>query len=234
MYRSQPRYTFAAVSLALMILAQGFQELAYRLWIPKSRGLEDDLLICLLPIEHLRAMLVMGTIVLLVVPFAVLALRYARTAPLASLLGFVFGAAFIGFEFSHRSLDFFLVGGKWAREFASANLAERASIFARVERWNEISEAWYFPLLFSHLLSSCAFLAATWGDIGRGGAYYLAPLAFALNVLRLSGRLLSSFAGQKWLAGLNENLYFPAVLLVDTLLLVWFVFVGRNEAQEKP
>ena len=157
MYRSQPRYTFAAVSLALLILAQTFQELAYRFWIPKSRGPEDDLLIYLQPIERLRAMLVLGTIVLLIVPFAVLALRYTKTAPLASLLGLIFGVGFVGFEFCHRSLDFFLVGGKWAREFTSANLAERASILARLERWNEISEAWYFPLLLSYLCHPARF-----------------------------------------------------------------------------
>jgi hypothetical protein len=42
----------------------------------------------------------------------VIARRYASTAPWASLVGRIFGVAFIGCEFAQPSLDLFLVGGK--------------------------------------------------------------------------------------------------------------------------
>jgi hypothetical protein len=71
----------------------------------------------------------MGTIVVLIVPFVVITLRCFKVAPMVSVLGLVFGVAFIGFEVSHRSMDFFVVGERWANQFAQANSsAEREAI----------------------------------------------------------------------------------------------------------
>jgi hypothetical protein len=226
-------YVLGGICIALFIAAQTFQQSAYRFWIPISQGPQDDLLTYLLPIDRARAILIMSTIVMLTVPFVVIALRSFKAAPVASILGLVFGVAFIGFETSHRSLDFFVVGGKWADQFAHAgSSAEREAILQRFALWNEMVQGWYFPLMLSYLLSSCSFAVATWKDKGRGRWYYLAPIAFALNALRLLGRLLSNYAGLKWLDGFNGSLYFPAVVTIDTLLVVWFFFLARQAAAE--
>src|SRR5262249_19276716 len=119
MAEARRRYFAAGVCIVAFIAAQTFQELASRFWIPVSHGPRDDLIAYLLPIDRVRAILVASTIVSLMVPFAVVAWRYFKIAPVMSVLGVVFGAAFIGFEISHRSMDFFVVGMKWAREFAS-------------------------------------------------------------------------------------------------------------------
>src|SRR5271157_4114969 len=208
------RYRLAAFFVFLFLAAQTFQELAYRLWIPATNGPADELLNYLLPIDKVRSLLIMGTIVGLIVPFAVIALRYRNRAPLASLIGIVFGAAFIGFELAHRSVDFFVIG-QWAREFASASGSQRELVLQRFASWNEMVRGWHFPLLLSYLLASCAFAVATGTDRHRGGWYSLAPLAYVLNALRLLGRILSTFAAQRWLDGLNDKLYFPAVFVIN-------------------
>jgi hypothetical protein len=227
------RYVVSGFCMLLFIAAQAFQEFAYRFWIPVSHGLQDDLLIYLLPIDKVRAILIMCTIVVLIVPFVVIALRYFKIAPLASVLGLIFGTAFIGFELAHRSVDVFVIGAKWARQFASAPPgAGREVVLQHFAVWNEMVQGWFFPLMVSYLLASCSFAIATWTDKNRGGWYYLAPVAYGLNALRLLGRILSTFVGQKWLDGLNDRFYFPGVLTINSLLVIWF-FVQAKDSKEE-
>jgi hypothetical protein len=232
---ARAHYIAAGLSLAAFIVAQSFQELAYRLWIPAARNPQEELLLYLLPVDQARALAIMGTIVLLLVPFAVIALRYRQTAPLASTLGLIFGVAFVGFETIHRSMDFFVVGHIWAHQFAqAASGPERDAILLRYAHWNGILKGWFFPQLLSYLLASCAFAVATWQDVRRARWYYLAPIAYALNALRLLGRMLSNYAGLAWLNGLNENLYFPTVFTINLLLVIWFFHLASNELNDHP
>jgi hypothetical protein len=87
--------------------------------------------------------------------------------------------------------------------------------------------------MLSLLLSSCSFAFALWKDRLRNRWYWLATLAFSLNALRLVGRLLSTFASQKWLDGFNNSLYFPAVLIITSLLTTWFFFMAWEESNHK-
>ena len=57
-------------------------------------------------------------------------------------------------------------------------------------------------------------------------------MAFFLNALRLLGRLLSTYGGQTWLAGLNDRFYFPAVALINGMVVVWFFHLAKSEAAE--
>jgi hypothetical protein len=133
------RYVLGGVCIVLFIAAQTFQQFTYWFWVPISHSPQDDLRTYLLPMDRARAILIMGTIVVLIVPFVVITLRSFKAAPVASILGLVFGAAFIGFELSHRSMDFFVVGGKWANQFAHAGSStEREAILQRFASWNEM------------------------------------------------------------------------------------------------
>jgi hypothetical protein len=60
---------------------------------------------------------------------------------------------FICFEVSHRSIDFFVVGARWANQFAHAtSSAERETLLQRFALWNEMAQGWFFPLMLSYLL----------------------------------------------------------------------------------
>ena len=61
----------------------------------------------------------------------------------------------------------------------------------------------------------------------------LATTAFTLNALRLLGRILSTFAGQTWPSGLDDKFYFPAVFVINALLVAWLFHLAKtyNEAQ---
>ncbi len=85
--------------------------------------------------------------------------------------------------------------------------------------------------MLSYLLSSCLFAFAVFKD--KDSWHGVAMIAFSLNALRLLGRISSTFAGQTWLAGLNDNLYFPAVATINLLLFAWFLHLARC-ARTKP
>ena len=222
----------AAICVLCFIAAQTFQELAVRFWITESHGPTDDLAIYLLPVDQVRAALIGITILLLMIPFTVIALRYRTVAPLASIIGLIAGAAFVGLEIVHRSMDFFVVGKQWAYQFRNATGAERDLILHYFSLWNEIVQGWYFPLMLSYFIASICFAVAIASGRGRGAFYWLAPIAYSLNALRLLGRMMSNFAGQHWLDGFNGKLYFPAVLVINGLLASWFFYMARQRKVE--
>jgi hypothetical protein len=133
--------------LFFFLAAQTFQSIALAYWIPAAQTAQENLATYLLPVDQARAALVGVTILLLIVPYLVIALRYFGRDPVFSLLGFVFGVGFIGAECAQRSIDFFLVGARWARELNDSSGITREILLRRFDLWNDITAAWYFPLL---------------------------------------------------------------------------------------
>jgi len=231
MKQTSRRYALAGFCVLSFLLAQTFQEFADWLWIPKPNSPQDELLVYLLRADQVRALLVMGTLLLLIMPYVVIALRYWKVSPLASALALIFGAAFVGFEISARSVDFFVVGQRWAHQLASAaTSADRDAILQKFAMWNDMMLGWTFPLRLSAFLASCAFAVATSNE--TGGWRKLALIAFVLNAIRLLGRLLSTFAGQHWLDSFNDSLYFPVVFVINSMLVLWFFLMARSAAGE--
>jgi hypothetical protein len=202
------RYTAGAGGLLAFILAQTFQELAYRFWIPASHGPADDLRIIQLPIDRIRALLILATIVGLLIPYVALAINRFRAAPMASMLGLIGIVVFVIAEAFPRSIDLFV-----------ATDVDRYTMRLAIEH------GWFFVTMISYLLASVAWAVATWRDEPRW--HWLAPGAFALNALRLVGRIASTFGGLTWLDALNAQAYYPAVLVVNGMLVAWFVLQAR-------
>jgi hypothetical protein len=96
--------------------------------------------------------------------------------------------------------------------------------------WNDMMLGWNFPLRLSAFLASCTFVVATSNE--KAGWYRLGQIAFVLNSLRLLGRLLSTFAGQHWLDAFNNTFDFPAVFLINSMLVLWFIYLAGNGADE--
>jgi succinate dehydrogenase/fumarate reductase cytochrome b subunit len=141
--------------------------------------------------------------------------------------------AFIGFEFTARAMDFFVVGQSWANAFhASGSSVEKAMIVHRYVLWSDMVRGIYFELMLSFLLASCAFFYATLQDQDRWSR--LASLAFALNALRLLGRISSTFAGQRWLDALNDSAYFPIVFVINCMLAAWFFHLANGVRHIQP
>jgi hypothetical protein len=223
----QRRYQFAGFCILIFIAAQAFQELALRFWIPVAHGPEQELLAHLLPVDRARALLILASILLLVVPYITIAMRYWRATPIASGSGLIAAIAFVGFEFTTRSLDFFVAGQSWANTYRdSGSPLQKAMIVHRYVVWSDMVRGIYFELMLSFLLASCPFFYATLQDQDRWSR--IASLAFALNALRLLGRMASTFAGQTWLEALNDSAYFPSVLVINSMLAVWFFQLARG------
>ena len=224
--RPANRYFLAAFCVLLFLLGQTFQQLAYQLWIPSPDDPANALLVYLNRVDQLRAIILIFSILVLLIPYIAAAQRFRHVAPLASAVGLIGGIAFIGFELTARSIDLLLVGQQWAHQFQAATASSvREMILQRFQLWNDFEHAWYFPLLLSHFVSSCGYCVATWKS---SGWYRLGAIAFLLNDLRLVGRILSMFAGQRWLESLNNAAYLPAVLVVNVMLIVWFLLLAKE------
>jgi hypothetical protein len=76
------------------------------------------------------------------VPYLVFTIRYIEVSPVAPVLGLIFGAAFVRCEISYRSVEFFVVGMKWAREFQNGSGIERDVILHRFALWNDMVQGW--------------------------------------------------------------------------------------------
>lgn len=233
MQQEQRRYRFAGFCILFFIAAQTFQELATRFWIPAARGSEEELLTYLLATDRVRALLILASILVLVIPYITIAMRYWRATPVAAAAGLIASLAFIGFEFTSRSMDFFVVGLSWASAFhSSGSPAEKATIVQRYMLWSDMVRGIYFEIMVSFLLASCAFAYATLQDQDRWSR--LASLAFVLNALRLLGRISSTFAGQMWLDSLNNFAYFPIVFVINSMLAAWFFHLARTRENMQP
>jgi succinate dehydrogenase/fumarate reductase cytochrome b subunit len=92
--------------------------------------------------------------------------------------------------------------------------------------WSDMVRGIYFEIMLSFLLASCAFSYATLQDQDHWSR--LASLAFAINALRLLGRISSTFGGKTWLDALNNIAYFPIVSVINCLLAAWFFHLANG------
>jgi hypothetical protein len=225
-------YFFATLCAGFYLVAQTLQQILVRAVLPESAAPLDELLGRHAPAEVLRAVAILSSMFLMVPVYAAIALRRLRRSPGAAACGFAFGLLFVAFEVSYRSLDLFLVGGTWA-DAVRTDPTAAAAVLERVAWWEQAVGAWYFPLLAVHLGSSIAFTLACWPRRGGDRWDWLAAASFGLNGVRLAGRLLGGYGGMAWLGALSQALYFPAVVVVTTLLTIWLarqVVLARREA----
>ena len=210
----------AVICLGLYLAAQILQLILVRGFLPQPQGAEQEMLARLAPGETLRAVVMLLSHFCLVPVYVALAMRRWRIAPGAAACGALFGMTFVLFELSYRTLDLFLVSHGWAAAYATADAAARAALIERTALWEQAVGAWYFGLLAAHLLASLCFLAA-FRRREPGAWDLLAQLAFAINALRLTGRMLGGWAGIDWLAPLSGRFYFPPMATFLVLLTVW-------------
>lgn len=213
-------YRVAAFCVLFFVVAQVFQEIASRFWIPEPKNPDQELLVYLLVVDRIRSLAIFFSIVLLVPAYAVVAIRYLPRAPLVAIVGFIGVLGFVGFELLHRSIDYFVVGRQWATALeASGGVGSNADVVERYVQWSNFARGLYFPLMLSYFASSVAFCYATLLDEGRWAR--IAAFAFALNALRLLARMASTYGGLTSIDAINNTAYFPFVFVINSLLAAW-------------
>lgn len=219
---SRSFYRLGAACCVYYVTAQLVQEITFHLGLNVSATGEAEILQRLLPLDQLRAVLILlaFTFVPIVAAYAGVALLRYRVRPAASLRGFAFSLLFVGTEASVRSIDLFLISRNWAVQYhATTSEALKHAIAGRIQTWDESVGALYFALLGAHLLSSGCFAIATWDreDIWN----QIAAMGFVLTVIECSARITQGYLGQTWLSGANYAAYFPIVLLNFGTLAIW-------------
>ena len=170
--------------------------------------------------DRLRGACVLLGILLLLLAYYGIAFRRLACKPATSLLALMFSILFVSTELCYRTVDLFVVSMRWAPQyFVTSSLATRGVISGRIQVWDEVVAGWYFLLLFAHLLASLFFFAATWDRTNRWNQ--AVAFAFSLNSVRIVGRLLEGYAGQKWLEPFNTHLYYPLHLIIFGMVALW-------------
>ena len=219
---SRSFYRLGAACCIYYVAVQLIQEITFHVGISVSAGGEAEILQRLLPLDQLRAVLILlgFTFVPIVTAYAGVALLRYRVRPAASLLGFGFSFLFVGTEASIRSIDLFLISRNWAVQYqAAASEALRLAIAGRIQIWDESVGALYFGLLGAHLLSSGCFAIAIWDREDKWNR--IVALGFVLTVIECAGRIAEGYLGQVWLSGPNYAAYLPIVFLNFGTLAIW-------------
>jgi hypothetical protein len=215
-------YRLGAACCIYYVAAQLTQEITFHFGLNVSASGEAEILQRLLPLDQLRAVLILlgFTFVPIVAAYASVALLRYRGRPASSLLGFAFSLLFVGTEASVRSIDLFLISRKWAVLYqAASSEGLRNAIAAQIQIWDECVGALYFGLLGVHLLSSGCFAIARWDREDKWNR--IVALGFVLTAVECASRIAESYLGQTWLSGANYAAYFPIVLLNFGSLAIW-------------
>ncbi|WP_394832342.1 hypothetical protein LVJ94_38105 [Pendulispora rubella] len=208
-----------AVCAALVILLQGFQEIAYWSFIPVADSPAARIAVRAMPIDMARGAAVFTAIVCMSFVFAATAFERLPRAPGAALVGFANMLLFCCFEFGYRAVDMLFVSRCWAQAYqASHSESVRAMLAERAAQWDAVVEALYMPLVLTAAIGATCFALSLRGE--RTFAARLGLVGWTLNAVRLGIRVLS-FAGVDPLKGLSEALYFPLVAVIYSLLATW-------------
>ncbi|WP_394842905.1 hypothetical protein LZC95_38265 [Pendulispora brunnea] len=219
---------FGAVCAVLVIVLQGFQEIAYRSFIPVADSPAAKLAARALPMDMARGAAVFTAIVCMSFVFAATALERLPRAPGAALVGFANMLLFCCFELGYRSVDMLFVSRHWAQEYqASHSESVRAMLAERAAQWDAMVEALYLPLVLTAAIGATCFALSLRGE--RTFAARLGLIAWSLNAVRLGIRVLS-FAGIDLLKGVSDAIYFPVVAVIYSLLATWLWHAASMQA----
>jgi hypothetical protein len=215
-------YRLGAACCVYYVLAQLIQEITFHFGINDSAAGEAEILQRLLPLDQLRAVLILlaFSFIPIIAAYAGVALLRYRARPAASLLGFGFSFLFVGTEASIRSIDLFLISRTWAVQYqAATSEALKHAIAGRIQTWDESVGALYFALLGAHLLSSACFAIAIWDRDDKWNR--IVALGFVLTAIECASRIAEGYLGRSWLRGPNYAAYLPVVLLNFGTLATW-------------
>ncbi|WP_394825000.1 hypothetical protein [Pendulispora albinea] len=208
-----------AACAVLNIAAQVFQAIANRFLIPEANSAVEAIQVRSLSIEHVRATVMLLSLLLLLAVFAATAFDRVRRAPVAALVGFASMLLLIGFELACRSIDLFAISQHWAREYLSAHdEALRQMVIERIAQWDAAVNALYFPAVLTYALGSACFALSLRGE--RGAPARLGSIAWTLNAIRLGLRTVG-FAEIDALNRFLGAIYFPATVVMYGLLAIW-------------
>jgi len=208
-----------AVCAVLIIVGQAFQEIAYRFYLPEGSSPIAAIQIRNLPLDRTRAVVLIFVIVCMFFFFAATAFDRVRRAPGAAFVGFASFLMFCLFELWHRSIDFFLVSLRWAREYQATDIESVKQVLVeRMAQWDAVTSAIYFPLVLTAAIGATCFALSMRGE--RGLPPRLALVAWTLDAVRLGVRTLG-FAGIDALRAFSDEIYFPTITVIYGLLAFW-------------
>lgn len=215
-------FRWAGLCVCLFLATQIFQGLCLLVWLPPPDSVAAALGNRLHLLDVARRLAVLGGLLAMAVPYAVIALdRFARM-PVASLLGLVFALFFLLLELLHRGLDLAIVSQEWAVQFAAAtDAAQREALENRFRSWESATRGIYLPLLLSGLIAWTCYAIAAWNGDGERWSR-LAAIAFAANAARVLARILVAYAGATWLSFTGGlHVYLVLTITIYGTLAVW-------------
>jgi hypothetical protein len=216
-------FLYVAIGAGVLYLCtQVFQQIVAIAWSPEENSGAPSLVQRLSTPDRLRRLSLLVSFLFLPILYMTVTRVLGERRPVAAILGFAFSMLFVLCEALHRVFDFFVVSLRWAPAFRIGDALQQQAILDRTNVWNEVVVGIYFVLLMAHLAGSLCFLWAAWAIPNRWNL--AVSMMFALNGLRLVGRLAADYGGQAWLAPVNSLVYFPITLCLFGTLSLWLFF----------
>jgi hypothetical protein len=220
----------AATFCIAYVLIQVFQRFVF-MSIPQPKNIAEELILGSMPIHIWRSTLLLLSFFALIYVYAVIVFHEFRKSVLLFTIAFIGLLIFCFLEIGIRSVELFYIQLQLPQEYISAeNELVKNSILDKYVAFQSVQSALYFPLLFSQAISS---VIVAWLFSSKPKLNYLIKIAFAVNAIRLAGRLGGMFLHVKWLNSFSSTLYLPLVILIFGLLIIWFI-KGKQDIPAVP
>ena len=210
-------YQVLFVILLFYLVAQLFQQYVLRLGVMSGiADLSDSIVAGQSFSNKTRLTLVLLSLFLMFIGYAILCLSFYSRRPVESLMALIFFAVFCGIEVCYRSVELFFIVFSIGNEFANGSTEARNELLPIITRFNDIVSSIYFPLLLAHLMGSIFLMLASRNEVTAK----LVTIAMAINSIRLLLRL-AEFTPFGFLNIFGGPWYFPPVAVIFVLLIAW-------------
>jgi hypothetical protein len=212
----------AAGFAIIYILVQGFQEYVFGI-IPVPNNSTEELLQGSMLLHIWRSTLLLLSFFLLIYVFLIICLQNFKKNAILSLAAFIGFMIFCFLEIGIRSIELFYTQLQMPTLYLQ--LKEEAlknSIIDKYMVFQSVQTALYFPLMLSQGIAS---LIMTISFSIKQKINILIKIAFAINTIRLAGRLLAITFHINWFDSFSGALYFPFVVIIFGLISVWLIKV---------
>jgi len=209
----------AAVVAVAYIAVQGFQDFVYRT-LPVPETPAEELLQGAAPLHLVRSTLMLFAMLGLVFIYTTIALQRLRARPLLASVAIAGFGVFGLLEIALRSVELF-----WTQvQLPAAYLANPdPGILDRLATFQAVQGALYFPLMLATWIGSVA-LYVLFAPPPR--IHWVLRAALALNLVRITARMLTTFAGIPLLpTAIYEQIYIGLVLAFYVPVTYWLLRV---------
>jgi hypothetical protein len=195
--------------------------------LPETNSISEEFLQGRAAINIWRSLVLLLSFIPLIYTFLIICshnLKYNFALTIYAFLG-LFMFCFL--EITIRSIELFYTQLILPSSYLQAtNLNEKKVLLDNYSAFQSVQYALYFPLMLTQAIGSI-ILSIIFSN--RQKVNLLLKTAFALNAIRLAGRLIGMFLHINWFDSFSGSLYLPSIIIIYGLITVWLIKVKDED-----